>query len=363
MRFQHITAPLGSWSAEDLPTTHSQPDRFSLIEVVRKASTALGLKAPIIATLDALLSCLPPKRSHNFVFASNATIAFKRNGISDRTIRRHVAQLAEAGLLIRSDSPNRKRFSKSDMSTGSVLRFGFDLSPLFKSYDQICGMAEDCAKQASHISYLQTKVRCAIARTIELDGLSIDAENALRALRRKLSAEELCSILDDLVSVEENQGMDCSAEMSIDTEMSATDGQNVRHHHISKKELIDSDVAEKTEYPHLQHHQISIGSLVGACKEAASYLQHPAESLSDVIGHARTLAPMMGIDSTTYRAAEDRLGELRTAVTVWGLLQMQGRIRQLGAYFRAITTGKRSAAFDPWAMINTLVKQNRLQGC
>ena len=363
MRFQHITAPLGSRSAEDLPTTHSQPDRFSLIEVVRKASTALGLKAPIIATLDALLSCLPPKRSHNVVFASNATIVFKRNGISDRTIRRHVAQLAEAGLLARSDSPNRKRFSKSDMSTGSVLRFGFDLSPLFKSYDQICAMAEDCAKQASHISFLRTKVRCAIARTMELDGLSIDAENALRALRRKLTAEELYCILDDLISVEENRGMDCGAKMSIEAEMSATDGQNVRHHHNSKKELIDSDVAEKTEDPHLQHHQISIGSLVGACKEAASYLQRPAESLSDVIGHARTLAPMMGIDSTTYRAAEDRLGELRTAVTVWGLLQMQGKIRQLGAYFRAITTGKRSAAFDPWAMINTLVKQNRLQGC
>lgn len=363
MRFQHITAPLGSRSAEALPTTHSQPDRFSLIEVVRKASTALGLKAPIIATLDALLSCLPPKRSHNFVFASNATIAFKRNGISDRTIRRHVAQLAEAGLLVRSDSPNRKRFSKSDMSTGSVLRFGFDLSPLFKSYDQICSVAEDCAKQASHISFLRTKVRCAIARTMELDGLSIDAENALRALRRKLTAEELYSILDDLVSVAENQGMDCSAEMSIEAEMSATDGQNVRHHHNSKKELIDSDVAEKTEDSHQRHHQISIKSLVGACKEAASYLQRPAESLSDVIGHARTLAPMMGIDSTTYRAAEDRLGELRTAVTVWGLLQMQGKIRQLGAYFRAITTGKRSAAFDPWAMINTLVKQNMLQRC
>jgi replication initiation protein RepC len=363
MRFQQITAPLGSRSAEVLPAINSQPDRFNLIEVVRKASTRLGLKAQIIATLDALLSCLPPKRSHNFVFASNATIAFKRNGISDRTIRRHVALLAEAGLLARSDSPNRKRFSKSDMSTGSVLRFGFDLSPLFKSYDQICAVAEDCAKQASHISFLRTKVRCAIARTMELDGLSINAENALRALRRKLTAEELYSILDDLVSVEENQGMDCSAEMSIDAEMSATDGQNVRHHHNSKKELIDSDVAEKTEDSHQPHHQISIGSLVGACKEAASYLQRPAESLSDVIGHARTLAPMMGIDSTTYRAAEDRLGELRTAVTVWGLLQMQGKIRQLGAYFRALTTGKRSAAFDPWAMINTLVKQNRLQGC
>ncbi len=363
MRFQHITAPLGSRSAEALPTTHTQADRFSLMEVVRKASTALGLKAPIIATLDALLSCLPPKRSHNFVFASNATIAFKRNGISDRTIRRHVAQLAEAGLLARSDSPNRKRFSKSDMSTGSVLRFGFDLSPLFKSYDRICAMAEDCAKQASHISFLRTKVRCAIARTMELDRSSVDAENALRALRRKLSAEELYSILDGLVSVEANQGTNTDADNSIGVEMSATDGQNVRHHHNSKKELIDSDAAENSKEPRPRHQQISIGNLVDACKEAASYLQRPAENFSDVIGHARTLAPMIGIDNTSYRAAEGRLGELGTAVTVWGLLQMQGKIRHLGAYFRAITTGTRSSAFDPWAMIRTLGNLDGLQRC
>ncbi len=363
MRFQHIAAPLGARAREVLPATNCQPDRFSIIEVVRKASTSLGLKAPIIATLDALLSCLPPKRSHNFVFASNATIAFKRNGISDRTLRRHVALLVEAGLLVRSDSPNRKRFSKSDMSTGSVLRFGFDLSPLFKSYDQICAMAEACAKQASHISFLRTKVRCAIARTMELDGSSVDAENALRTLRRKLSAEELNSILDGLISVKENQGTDTDANLSNVVEVSATAGQNVRHHHNSKKELIDSDVAEKAREPNQEHQQISIGSLVDACKEAASYLQRPAESLSDVIGHARTLAPMMGIDSTTYRAAEDRLGELGTAVTVWGLLQMQGKIRQLGAYFRAITSGRRSSAFDPWAMIKTLVKQNGLRRC
>ena len=363
MRFQHITAPLGSRSTEVVPAINSQPDRFSLIEVVRKASTTLGLKAPIIATLDALLSCLPPKRSHNFVFASNATIAFKRNGISDRTIRRHITQLVEAGLLVRSDSPNRKRFSKSDMSTGSVLRFGFDLSPLFKSYAQVCAMAENCAKQASHISFLRTKIRCAIARTRELDESSFDAENALRALRRKLSAEELYCILNSLVSVEENQGTNVGADMSTEVELSATDGQNVRHYHNSKKELIDSDVAEKTKNGRPEGQQVSIRSLVDACDEAASYLQRPAESLSDVIGHARTLAPMMGIDSTAYHAAEDRLGEIGTAVTVWGLLQLQGKIRQIGAYFRAITTGKRSSSFDPWAMIKSLVKQKSMQRC
>ncbi|MDR7126680.1 plasmid replication protein RepC [Pseudotabrizicola sp. 4114] len=363
MRFQHITAPSGSRATEVLPANNGQPDRFSLIEVIRKASTLLGLKAPVIGTLDALLSCLPPKRSHNFVFASNATLAFKRNGISDRTIRRHITQLANAGLLMRSDSPNGKRFTKSDLSTGSILRFGFDLSPLFKSYDQICAMAEDCTRQASHISFLRTKIRCAIARTRELDEANSDTETALRALRRKLSAEELCNILDGFASDEENQATDTDADMSTKVEMSATDGQNVRHHQNSKKELIDSDGAERVASAQSQGKEVTIRNLMEACNEAASYLQHPVESMADVIGHARTLAPMMGIDSAAYHAAEDRHGTIGTAVTVWSLLQLQGKIRKTGAYFRAITTGKRSQTFNPWALVKSLMKQNALQRC
>ena len=339
------------------------PDRFTLIETVRNASSALGLKAPVIATLDALLSCLPPKRNHHFVFASNATLAFKRNGISDRTIRRHILQLAEAGLLARSDSPNRKRFSKKDLSTGNVLRFGFDLAPLYEDYESICALAEESIKQASHISYLRTKLRCAIARTLKVEADNMDAENAQRALRRKLDATTLERLLLGLVKVVDNQEDQSFVSPSKDTEMTVSDGQNVRHHHSSKKEPLDSDVAKKEAAGSSQDHQITMSILVEACQEAASYLQQPPESASDVIEHARTLAPMMGIDRTMYRTAEAKLGELSTAVTVWGLLQLQGKIRQLGAYFRAITVGEKSDSFDPWEMIGRLIKQKQLQRC
>jgi replication initiation protein RepC len=203
MGFQHIAAPNGSRVGEVLPADNARPDRFVLIDTVRKASAALRLKAPAIATLDALLSCLPPRRNHNVVFASNATLAFKRNGISDRTLRRHIEQLVAAGFVLRTDSPNGKRFTKSDMSTGAVLRFGIDLGPLFNAYEQISDLAEECAQQASHISYLRTKLRSAIVRTLERVGPSSTLEIAQRALRRKLTADEISAILESLVTVDD----------------------------------------------------------------------------------------------------------------------------------------------------------------
>lgn len=359
MGFQHIAAPIGSRVREALPADNARPDRFVLIDTVRKASAALRLKAPVIATLDALLSCLPPRRNHNVVFASNATLAFKRNGISDRTLRRHIEQLVEVGFVLRTDSPNGKRFTKSDMSTGAVLRFGIDLGPLFNAYEQISDLAEECAQQASHISYLRTKLRSAIVRTLERVGPSSTLEIAQRALRRKLTADEISAILDTLVTVDDFAACEPCEQEAVAAKMTATGGQNDRHLQNSKKEPLDSDSSEK---PAKAKEPISLGRLVQACPEAMSYIQRVPNGPSDVVCHAKTLAPMMGIDRATYHAAENRLGELGTAVAVWGLLEMQSKIRQLGAYFRAVTTGKKRDSFDPWALISRL-ERTRPEAC
>lgn len=357
MSFQHVTAPTGTRVSALLPADNGRPDRFQLMDALRKASPALKLKAPVLATLDALLSCLPPRRNHDFVFASNATLAFKRNGISDRTLRRHIAQLAEMGFLTRSDSPNRKRFSKGDAATGQVLRFGFDLAPLFAAYTRICEMAEACVAEASHLAFLRTKLRCAVARTLAENGASPALEAAQHTLRRKCDAADLEVLLAALVPVADFPQSEPEALASEPKEMTATGGQNDRHLQNSKKELKDSDSAEP-KTPKLRGREpISLRSLVGACPEAVSYLQRTPEGPGDVVNHARTLAPMMGIDRATYHAAESRLGALEAAVTVWGLLEMQGKIRQIGAYFRALTTGAKSAGFDPWAFVGRLAQQ------
>jgi replication initiation protein RepC len=64
---------------------------------------------------------------------------------------------------------------------------------------------------------------------------------------------------------------------------------------------------------------------------------------------------MIGIDQVCYEAAEAKHSQLGAALTIWGLLEMQHKIQKLGAYFRAITSGKRSATFDPWRLIYRLI--------
>lgn len=360
MAFQHIAAPIGQRGSEILPADNGLPDRFALIDTIRRASSALGLKAPVIATLDALLSCLPPHRNHNVVFASNATLTFKRNGISDRTLRRHIEQLTEAGLLHRSDSPNGKRFSKSDTSTGSVLRFGIDLGPLFDTYTNLCNLADECSKQASHVSFLRSKLRTAIARTLEERGPSTALDDAQRAIRRKLTAVEISAMLENLVNVDQFTAVEPCEQEAIAAKLTAAGGQNDRHRQNSEKEILDSERDEAISRPLTTEEPLSLGSLVQACPEAMSYIQQTPRGPADVVNHARTLAPMMGIDRPTYQAAERKLGELGTAVAIWGLLEMQDKIRQLGAYFRALTTGKKSDSFDPWALVRRLAKNREV---
>ena len=46
------------------------------------------------------------------------------------TLRRHLAVLVDAGLIVRLDSPNGKRYARKGTGGDIELAFGFDLSPL-----------------------------------------------------------------------------------------------------------------------------------------------------------------------------------------------------------------------------------------
>ncbi|WP_054303020.1 plasmid replication protein RepC [Gemmobacter sp. LW-1] len=346
MAFRHASAPIRSQADFSLSADNPIPDRFAMIEALRRAAPALGLRPPVIATLDTLLSCLPPKRNHNRVFASNATLALRRNGVSDRTLRRHFAELIEAGFLLRIDSPNGKRYCKHDPEMGTVLRFGLDLSPLFNAYERLCSLARQVADQQAHLDYLRTKLRSTIASCLAKQGETPLLEDARRVLRRKPSAEELGHWLS-LLSAETLQAE--SEEPA--EELSASNGQNVRHHHSSKKELIDKKAAETEPDTSV------LSEITQICPQAASFLQTSIRNAADITSHARQMAPMMGIERQCYERAEDKRGAMEVALTIWLLLEMQDRIHQLGAYFRSVMLGARSETFCPWQLLEKLRKR------
>lgn len=359
MAFRQAAASVGVRERRVLSADNSVPERHIIIGTIRTAAPLLGLKAPVIATLDAMLSCLPPNRSHHTVFASNATLAFRRNGISDRTIRRHVAILQDAGLLVRRDSPNKKRFTKHSRQEGKALMFGFDLSLLFDRLHEIATIAAQATRQEEHLNYLRTKIRAAaneVLRTWPEDERALDT---LRSLRRNLSLAQCEELLQSLVESASSDILPMERTPSSATNMSGNDGQNVRHLHKANKEIIDKPVnteaSPSTATP--ETNTMSVAELMDTCTEAAQFALNKPQTFEDVITHARTMAPMIGIDSVNYITAEKRLGPVATAITVMALMQIQTKIRKLGAYFRAITHGSKSQDFDPMRLVHRLRRE------
>jgi len=363
MAFIQAAASFGQRPEEKLSADNFVPERHIVVETLRRAAPLLGLKASVIATLDAMLSCLPPKRNHNTVFASNATLTFRRNGISDRTIRRHAAMLQEAGLIERHDSPNRKRYTRHNTHEGKALRFGFDLSPLFDRMLELSALAAEALRQQEEIDYLRCKVRAAANDALRLDPEDEQALAALRILRRKLTKADCETLLTQFSEVTAEGETDCGETRFETNKKAGDDGQNVRHHHRSNKENIDKE-ATRTTTPTNQgtsSEPLGVTELVNACPEAAQFALEKVRTPHDVVVHARTLAPMIGINASTYQAAEDRHGPVGAAITVWAIMQFHDRIKQVGAYFRSITTGAKSHDFDPARLVRTLTSKQALQ--
>ena len=356
MAFTQATAPTGLRTSEILSADNSIPERHIVVETLRNAAPRLGLSASVISTLDAMLSCLAPKRNHHTVFASNATLTFRRNGISDRTLRRHAATLQEIGILVRRDSPNRKRFTKHNNHEGKTLRFGFDLSPLFDRLHEISAMAAEVLREREQIDYLRTKIRTVANASLTDDPNDVNALNILRVLRRKLSLKDCEQILADLSVTEVEAEATGDQTPNLTNDMTGSDGKFVRHHHKSSKEHIDkARTAPKKETPlTISVAPITIRELLSACPEAAQFSLRKIETIHDVVAHARALAPMIGITSQNYEAAHKQLGALRAAATVWGIMQFHDKIKAVGAYFRSITTGAKSEGFSPEKLIRRL---------
>lgn len=344
MAFHRLAVPSGPRDGENLSADNVFPDRFSVIDIIRRAGASLGLKAPVIATLDALLSCLPPKRGHHVVFASNETLAARLGGLSDRTLRRHFATLQEAGLIRREDSPNRKRFTRRDRVSGLCLRFGFDLRPLFARIADLSARAEAAAKEQDRVRFLRARLRAAIARALARDPEHPHARACQPALRRVLTSNQLADLLDQVAfTAPPAQPLEDAAAAE---GLSASDGHFVRHHQKSKKEPTDKRAAPEPTADRAP--ALSVEQVLRACPDALAFSSNRPASWSDLIEVGQTLAPMIGVDPRQYAAARLRGGALETALVVWILVTLGERVARPGAYFHALTLGSRRESFDVW---------------
>lgn len=297
------------------------------------------------------------------VFASNKSLGERAHGMPESTLRRHLAALVDAGLILRHDSPNGKRFARRGQGGQITRAFGFDLRPLLVRALDIQDRAAQETLRQERIVLLREDITLMLRDAVKLvlfaqeqglvcDALDDRARLAKRMLRRKLDEDQLTAVKHDLGALLEDIrsaiGVENSGETSQETEtntaeLSGNPLQFERHYQRSEKEH-----ADKTPPP--------LGLVVEACPDVHPYLDQ-LRDWSDFTEAMCRVAPMTGIDVRTWSDACRVMGPENAAATVAAIVQRIGTIAKPGAYLRSLTKKAGEGDYSPLPLLTALTRQ------
>ena len=364
-------------------------NKWELLRELSKAQAAFGVSERDLTVLQGLLSFFPDDalggNAEMVVFPSNKAICERLNGMPCSTMRRHLARLVEAGLLQRRDSPNGKRYVRKHGE--DRVAFGFDLSPLYCQSEEIARAAEAIREAEERVRRLREVVslmRRDLAALAEFgdemqpglgfwDQLRDKAALTARALRRKLSIEDLAAYRADLEALLDQ------ARNIIDgpetEEMNTNDAQSERHHHNSNKESIDFEpaleksgaaagvpdvdtnepVADVDEQDTRHLPKIPLHLVIAACPSLKTFYQGEIRHWHQLFDAACHVRPAMGISASAWEEAQRFMGPEQASIVVAAMLERFADIRSPGGYLRALTTKAAAGEFSCGPMVMALI--------
>ncbi|WP_126976232.1 plasmid replication protein RepC [Frigidibacter oleivorans] len=366
-------------------------NKWELLRELSKAQAAFGVTERDLTVLQGLLSFFPDDalggNAEMVVFPSNKAICERLNGMPCSTMRRHLARLVEAGLLMRRDSPNGKRYVRKH-GDGRVA-FGFDLSPLYCRSEEVARAAEAVREVEGRVRRLREVVslmRRDLAALAEFgediqpglglwDQLRDKAALIARALRRKLAIEELSAYRADLEALLDH------ARNVIDgpeTEEMNTNGASFeRHHHNSNEESIDLEPAlEKggaaagapdveTDVPFADLEEadtrrvpkIPLHLVIAGCPSLKTFYQGDIRHWHQLFDAACHVRPAMGISASAWEEAQRFMGPEQASIVVVAMLERFAHIRSPGGYLRALTSKAAAGEFSCGPMVMALMSR------
>ena len=364
-------------------------NKWELLRELSKAQAAFGVSERDLTVLQGLLSFFPDDalggNAEMVVFPSNKAICERLNGMPCSTMRRHLARLVEAGLLQRRDSPNGKRYVRKHGE--ERVAFGFDLSPLYCQSEEIARAAEAVREAEERVRRLREVVslmRRDLAALAEFgdemqpglgfwDQLRDKAALTARALRRKLSIEDLAAYRADLEALLDQ------ARNIIDgpetEEMNTNDAQSERHHHNSNKESIDFEpaleksgvaagvpdvdtnepVADVDEQDTRHLPKIPLHLVIAACPSLKTFYQGEIRHWHQLYDAACHVRPAMGISASAWEEAQRFMGPEQASIVVAAMLERFADIRSPGGYLRALTAKAAAGEFSCGPMVMALI--------
>jgi replication initiation protein RepC len=408
MQSRQPTTPFGRRSltlahvAAQMAASARPPDKvvhkWRIFRAICTARPALCVSERSLAVLNALLSFHPETTlaagDALIVFPSNEQLCLRTHGMPPSTLRRQLAALVDAGLIVRRDSPNGKRYARKGRGGEITFAFGFDLSPLAARAEEFERMAEQIEAEARAVRLAKERItlcRRDIAKMIAtgveegvptrgagqrpaswqeihavfrglVEGISRNA--SLDEL--EIAAEALSSLANDVLNLLENH-------LKI-TIISASESHNEHHKQNSNPdspiELEPSLRKGRAERAELNpqtsaatERTYPLGMVLSACPDIVDYAKGGIANWRDFLATAAVVRPMLGISPSAWEEARTVMGEAEAAVVVACLLQRSSTIQSAGGYLRELTrkAGEGEFSLGPilMAQINAKNRERR----
>jgi len=359
-------------------------DKWRVFRDVGDARSRLGIHDRALAVLNALLSFFPATELSAdrslVVFPSNAQLSARANGIAGTTLRKCLLALVEAGIIIRKDSPNGKRYARKDDEGRIEDAYGFNLAPLVSRAAEFAALAQEVA--AEQRRYRLVKDRLTIVRrdvrkliTVGLtEGVAGDwhaAEDAfiniVGRFKRRPTLGDLESSLDEMTLLHE----EVSRMLETREESKKTDGNDIPSGcHIQNSntntpnELEPSSQKEQGAKPsedkqprHVPIKAFPIGLVLRACPEISNYRPDgQIRNWRELMTAAVVVRSMLGVSPSAYQEACEAMGPENAAVTIACILERGGHINSPGGYLRDLTSKAKRGEFSLGPVLMALLR-------
>lgn len=360
--------------------------KWRLFRNLTEAKESIGLTDRALSVLNALLTFHPETAltpgPDLVVFPSNRELSVRAHGMTPATLRRHLAALVEAGVVIRRDSPNGKRYARKGEGGQIEQAFGFDLSPLLARAAEFEGLASAAREQARARHLLREEIslhRRDIAKTVAaaleegLPGPWAGLGQRLWQLGpmppRSASSSALQPVADALraLRADVDKLLDEHTKTGIP---SANESQAERHHQSSNTEtppesepgFRESQGRPGVPVPEpksLPGRAYPLSLVLQACPDITMYARHGVARWRDFLATADLVRSALGISPSAWAAAVEAMGEEEAAVTVAAILQRASMIKSPGGYMRDLTEKARAGRFSAWPMVLALHRVSR----
>ena len=358
-------------------------NKWTVFRHIALAKDWIGVTDRSLAVLNALLTFHPDTTLtpgggvELVVFPSNEQLALRAHGMAEPTLRRHLGALVEAGLVIRRDSPNGKRYARKGAGGVVAQAFGFDLTPIVARASEFEQQADLVTAERRKLAVAREAVTILRRDAAKLLAAGEDVasgpwaayaaryEALMAGLGRTPGLDKLEATRTALVELVASLSMLFIVHDKT-SNPSGNAGHSDRHNQNSKPETPDLKKVVENGDEAVPDRPIRMAPsrvpdyplpmVLDACPDIALYARGGIKTWGDLVGVSDLVRGMLGISPDAWREARDVMGPEVAAATIAAILQRAEHIKSPGGYLRTLVARKRLGQYSLAPVMLALVR-------